>query len=152
VKLLTAIWLGLGLLAACKADIPDAVFACNADSDCPSGFECRSEDADGNARYCYASGAEHDGGRSDAAGQAGRDGGGGAGKPAVDAGFDAGVDRDGGPDAGPAAPPALGPIGFSTLRERRSGGGLTLYDDGFERGDRLCSSNGRLCVTGGFEP
>jgi hypothetical protein len=42
-----AFWLGLGLLAACRVwpTSPDAVSACDADRDCPSGFECRSEDA-----------------------------------------------------------------------------------------------------------
>jgi len=136
------LWLGLGLLAACKADIPDGVFACDADGDCPSGLVCRSEAADESTRYCYASGTERDGGLAGAAGHTGRDGGGSAGEPAVDAGS----------DAGPATPPAPSPIGFSTLRERRSGGGLTLYDDGFERGDRLCSTDGQWCMTGGFEP
>lgn len=132
---------GLGILAACKADIPEGVFSCERDRDCPSGFFCRSE-GDDDARYCYAGAA------GSAAPKAGT---GGAAKPdagAGGAGRDAGA--DGGPPSGAGVPPTRG--SFSSVGQRRSGDGLTIYDDGFESGERLCTSDARLCVTGGFQP
>lgn len=53
---------------------------------------------------------------------------------------------------GPVTPVAPSVTGFTTLGARRSGGGLTLRDDGFEFNGRRCTANGSLCVTGGFEP
>lgn len=41
---------------------------------------------------------------------------------------------------------------FSTLGEPREGDELTLSEDGFEYGKRLCTANGLFCVTGGFGP
>ena len=57
-----------------------------------------------------------------------------------------------GADAGPPAPVAPTATGFTSLGGVRSGGGLRLYDERFERGERRCTTDGRLCVTGGFEP
>ena len=89
-------------LAGCSASIPEGVYACASETDCPADFVCsRGEDDDRD--YCYRS----------AQAQAGS--------------------GDGG-------------------RGVRSGGGLRLYDERFARGERRCTTDGRLCVTGGFEP
>ncbi len=68
---------------------------------------------------------------------------------------DSGVGADGGPgidsgvDAGPAGPlRVVG--GIVDIGERRSSGTLTVVDDGFVRGDRVCV--GTLCTYGGIVP
>jgi hypothetical protein len=80
-----ALWCVL-LLGACSVDLPEDTFACTDDSDCPDGWRCRV------AGYCFRTpDGDADGGRGDAATDAGpRD----AGAP-VDAAVDAAA--DGGP-------------------------------------------------------
>ena len=122
-------------LAGCSASIPEGVYACASETDCPADFVCsRGEDDDRD--YCYrsaqAQAGSGDGGRGGAAGDAGM--------PVA------------GADAGPPAPVAPTATGFTSLGGVRSGGGLRLYDERFERGERRCTTDGRLCVTGGFEP
>lgn len=74
------------------------------------------------------------------------DGGGGmSGQSGMSSGGDGG-------DGGMPEPQQPRIHGFSTLGEPRSGGGITLRDDGFETGARRCTANGSLCVTGGFVP
>ena len=53
-----------------------------------------------------------------------------------------------------AVPPPASQIntGFLTLGGRRSDGTITLYDDAFEIGERLCTADGKFCVTGGLTP
>jgi hypothetical protein len=152
-----ATWVAISALAlfACKADIPDGIYSCKAESDCPDGFSCRHEPS-GTKSYCYAragDGNQHDAAPNEAIGSDGglRD----AGSDQRDAGSD---QRDGGSQIsgdGGAPPAAQTPptsAGFSSLGERRSGPGLVLYGDGFERVARGCSADGALCVTGGFVP
>lgn len=182
-------------LASCRADIPDGVFECVHDNDCPTGFVCRSEGEDSTVKYCFGYGASEeagitmsgaDGGEGGAAGQSdgggalglgatGSDGGAGAigggssgatggagprddGGSRADAsseGGAAGPEADAGDDGGGAIPVLPVPptsTGLSTLGGRRRGGSLAVYDDGFEMGPRLCTGNGRYCVTGGFTP
>lgn len=78
------------------------------------------------------------------------DDGGGTVGPAMDAGADSGV--DGGPVEPPTRPVPTSSTGFGTLGGHRGGGTLTLYDDGFETGERLCTTNGLYCITGAFTP
>jgi hypothetical protein len=160
-----ASWMAAGAvvfawLAGCKATIPEGVYACTRPSDCPSGFECRADDS--GALYCFRPGGAS-AGSGDLGGQGGRGGRGGAGGGAgSDAGGAAGAGRGGAPgdagppvggaDAGPPQPVAPSTTGFSTLGGVRSGGGLRLYDERFEGGERRCTSDERMCVTGGFEP
>ncbi len=148
-------------LAGCKATVPEGVYACTRPADCPSGFGyCRQGD-DGDGLYCYRS--DGAGNRSGAGGSAGRGGTGDAG-PGSDAGGaggggaggggggDGGVPMAGADGGAPPAPVAPTATGFSSLGGVRSGGGLRLYDERFERGERRCTADARLCVTGGFEP
>lgn len=62
-----------------------------------------------------------------------------------------------GPEAGPEeagvqepVPPSL--AGAATFGGRRTDGTITVYDDGFEQGQRICTADGKFCVTGGFSP
>ena len=165
---------GLWLLAlgACKADIPDGVYACDSDADCPSGFSCRSDDDDSKLR-CFASADQGESGKGGSAGKGGSggsDGGsgrGGGGGSAGDSGSGGKAGSSGssgrggsGGAAGDSGSGGLGmpdPVpptraGFSTLGQRRGIDGFVLYDDGFERGARLCTGDRKLCVTGGFSP
>jgi hypothetical protein len=157
-----AAWLAGGMLAlvACKADIPDGIYRCKDAHACPSGYSCR---ADGSgAKFCFAGSSEAsapDGGASESGG---KDGGPGS-HPRNDAGFERDASqpseqRDGGPlgrdDGGVPSEQQVRPtaLEFSSLGERRSGPGLVLSGDGFERGAQQCSADGVLCVTGGFVP
>ena len=47
-------------------------------------------------------------------------------------------------------PPSL--AGVTTFGGRRTDGTITVYDDGFEQGARICTADGQFCVTGGFAP
>jgi hypothetical protein len=147
-------------LLACKADIPEGVYRCDSDEDCPHGFSCRADES--GDPYCFSGSSgnkpndDRDGGTGD---QGGRNGGSGSsGEPAGNggAGSNAGAGgagsaaRDGGAPPAELVPPTA--LGFSSGGERRTGPGLVLYDDGFERGGRDCSADGVLCVTGGFAP
>lgn len=67
----------------------------------------------------------------------------------TDLGGDAGVDPDDEPTG--ATDLRARSFGFVTLGKERSGGGATVYDDGFLLGERACTSDGKLCATGGFE-
>lgn len=159
-------------LVACKADIPDGVYACDRDQDCPSGFSCRAKEGS-SGQYCFArdeasssgtggDGAGDGGDGGDGGSKAGR-GGGGAGTAGASGNAGGAGDSGSGGSAGsageggtggrdmPAAVPATR-TGFSTLGQRRGAAGYVLYDDGFERGARLCTSDRKLCVTGGFSP
>jgi hypothetical protein len=42
--------MALGSVAACSPSPPDGVLACDADGDCPGGWQCL---ADENGRHCY---------------------------------------------------------------------------------------------------
>ncbi len=42
--------------------------------------------------------------------------------------------------------------GFPSLGGRRGDGVMAVSSDGFERGERLCTSDGRYCITGSFLP
>jgi len=153
----------IGLLA-CKADIPDGVYACDKSADCPSGYSCRAK-AGAEQEYCYASDESESGG-PDGGSQGGRDGSGtgggggrsGAGGDSGDGGAGSGAGRGGaagdGGSGGSSMPEPVAPTrgSFSSAGERRGEGGFVLYDDGFEHGDRLCTTDRALCVTGGFSP
>jgi hypothetical protein len=152
-----AVW--CAWLAGCSASIPEGIYACTRPSDCPSGFECREDDGGG---FCYRPGGAN-AGSGGSGGQGGRGGRGGSGAgTGPDAGGVSGAGRGGaggdagtpmaGADAGPPAPVAPRSTGFTSLGGVRSGGGLRLYDERFERGDRRCTADERFCVTGGFEP
>src|SRR5690349_13074358 len=55
--------------------------------------------------------------------------------------------------AGPGKGPRLLESGFSTVAAGpRSTGRIRIYDDGFEGGARVCSSDGETCVTGAIVP
>ena len=153
-------------LLACKAEIPDGVYACTSSKDCPSGFSCGARGSDPE-RYCFAGDAAGDAGNGpdgggDGGGGAGRsgDGGSSAGKGGAGAsgsgagtGGDAGTSgEDGGAGNAMPEPVAPAPSGFSSVGQRRGADGFVLYDDGFERGERLCTTDRALCVTGGFSP
>jgi len=83
------------LLAACTADIPNGVLACDRDNDCPTGFSCHSDG------LCYdepesnaGTGGSGGTGASDAGGTGGTSGTSGTGGDEMDAGRE-----DAGPDA-----------------------------------------------------
>jgi hypothetical protein len=139
--------IALGLIA-CKADIPSGAFSCDVDSECPSGFVCRARTAD-SERLCFAegeapdgggigahadSGAVHDGSMSDAGGDGGETHGDAGTGGATDPGFE------------------VRGAGFWSGGEARGGGRYAVHDDGFDRGERLCTAGRELCVTGGFSP
>jgi hypothetical protein len=66
---------------------------------------------------------------------------------------DAGVDIDAAePPSIVAKPVPPSSHGFPSLGGRRGDGVMTVSGDGFERGERLCTSDGRYCVTGSFSP
>ena len=71
---------------------------------------------------------------------------------AADGGSEGGAQDagDGGGEITPPVPPSL--AGAATFGGRRSDGTITVYDDGFEQGQRLCTADGKFCVTGGFSP
>jgi hypothetical protein len=135
-------------LVGCKATIPEGVYSCETEDDCPSGFECRADDD--AALYCFRRGgkpAAGSGAGSDAAD------GGAAGAPNADGGGASGTGgADAGPDGGMPPPVAPSTTGFSSLGGTRQGDGIRLYDERFEVLDRRCSEDGRYCATGGFEP
>lgn len=54
------------------------------------------------------------------------------------------------PTATDPAAPSLGAA--ATLGVRRTDGTLTVYDDGFELGARVCTVDRQFCVTGSFAP
>jgi hypothetical protein len=153
----------LGLLA-CKADIPDGVYTCKTRADCPAGFTCRA-DADGSELFCFA-GEDGTSSRPDAGGVGGRQPTSGAG--GTDGGADSGSGgsssgaggRGGSGDAGDGGrsgsdmPEPVAPThaAFSTVGERRGDADFVLHDDGFEHGERLCTQDRAMCVTGGFTP
>jgi hypothetical protein len=59
------------------------------------------------------------------------------------------------PDAGPiitTAPVPPSTTGAATLGGRRTDGTITVYDDGFELGGRVCTDDRKYCVTGSFSP
>jgi hypothetical protein len=140
---------GIGLLlclSACKADIPDGVFACDVDRACPSGFTCSARGGDPK-RYCFSSDGTSDG---DDSGIEGRSDGGPA-----DAGEGSNTDGavDGGSaDGGAAQSIEVRSAGFWSGGALRGADGYVLHDDGFDRGERLCTTGRELCVTGGFSP
>jgi hypothetical protein len=144
-----------GLIGSgCKAEIPVGIFACKTASDCPHGFVCRTDPASVELR-CYATSTAD--GTTAGTGSPDDSDAGSAGTRAAGAGGDAGGKAAGQNAAGGGAggaPSRAGPLqapALVTLGERRTGGGLTLYDDGFEIGERACSTD-RLCVTGGIRP
>jgi hypothetical protein len=152
----TALLLASVIGSSCKAEIPVGIFACKTANDCPHGFVCRTDPASDDLR-CYATGT------SDAttagAGSPGDSDAGSAGARAAGAGGEAGGkaagsgagEKAGGAGGAPSPAGLLQAPTLSTLGERRAGGGLTLYDDGFEIGERSCSADG-LCVTGEIRP
>jgi len=87
------------------------------------------------------------------AGTGGADGGGAGGTGgSVDSGTDSGT-PDAGVDAGTVTKPVPSTnTGFGTLGGHRTDGTITVYEDGFEIGERLCTGNGLFCVTGAFTP
>jgi hypothetical protein len=125
-------------VAGCTAHIPDGIYACDTEEDCPRGFECResfcSRPDDEGAGAGSGSGA----GAGAGSGSGGASGG-GAGSPSTDGGR--GSQR-------------LVPLetGFRSLGGTRSGGGLRVYDERFEVSGRGCSADGSICLSGGFEP
>jgi hypothetical protein len=142
----------LTYLSACKADIPDGVYACDTSADCPAGYSCRAEDsaADG---LCFAdegsaSGDPDAGGRSGS----GAPSSGSGGRSGSNAGGSGGSNAGG--SGGNFMPEPVAPTraSFSSGGERRGADGFVLYDDGFEHGERLCTTDRALCVTGGFSP
>lgn len=139
---------GLALLAACQPQIPDGVFVCERDGDCPDAFHCRAraDQADEGTRYCFAS--------DTAAGSASEPDAGQQGSVVVPGG-------PSGPGPGPGGPSGPGPgallvparaANFASLGEPRGGPGVVLRDDGFEFGARQCTADGAVCVTGGLSP
>jgi hypothetical protein len=153
---LIALCAGVALaLLACKADTPEGAKRCGSDEDCRVGFSCRADDSGEQRCASDSSGTtpddERDGGTSGAPSSTG-------GEPARDGGAGSNAGAGGASSAGSdgGAPPAeVAPRtapGFSSGGGRRSGPGLALYDDGFERSGRDCSEDGVLCVTGGFVP
>ena len=159
-RLIAGVALALLALVACKADIPDGIYRCKDAHECPSGYSCRGDGS--GAKYCFAGSAEANVPDSGASEAGGKDGGPGS-HPRGDAGAarDASQpseQRDGGPlehdDAGVPSEQLVPPtaLEFSSVGERRSGPGLVLSGDGFERGPQQCSADGVLCVTGGFVP
>lgn len=89
--------LAIGLLAGCKADVPEGKIACRNDDECPAHWSCRD---DGAGRRCYSAPLDDDESADADAGAghpAARDGGGGgAGQAERDAGSSSG--RDSGTD------------------------------------------------------
>ena len=137
-------------LGGCGAEIPDGVYACDLDNECPAGFSCRADESDPSRRkFCYAGkGPAPGGGGGD--GGAGRGTGGRGGRGGSDGGEPM---PDAGPAGGSTAPRVLPSGGaFTTVGARRSGDGIAVYDDGFELDGRRCTADGELCVTGGFSP
>jgi len=121
----------LGLLG-CSIQIPDGVISCVNDADCPSGFRCASGGAE--PRCVRGPAPAADGGVASADG-------GTAARP--DTGV--GVAADGGGTVSENSVPAAPTFhGFTTS-------GATALD-GFEKGGRVCTPNGRYCLTGAFEP
>lgn len=85
-------------------------------------------------------------------GTGGGDGGGDSGTGGGDSGTDSGT-PDAGSDAGTVTKPVPSTnTGFGTFGGHRTDGTITVYDDGFEIGERLCTGNGLYCVTGAFTP
>ena len=134
--------IAFGLLA-CKADIPDGAYRCNGYGDCPSGFVCRARSMDSKL-FCFSEDAAPDGGSADS-GRAHDD-------AAVDDGPGSDAGRDGGTAAGTGAGFEVHGASFWTGSEPRNGGRYAVHDDGFDRGQRLCTADRELCVTGGFSP
>jgi hypothetical protein len=138
--------IALGLIA-CKADIPDGVFACDMKHACPSGFVCRPRSTD-SMRFCFSEDAAPDGGGT----------GGETGNGSVHDGgaTDDGGRGDAGLDAGTGTPTESGftvqGAGFWSVGEQRNAGRYVVHDDGFDRGQRLCTADRELCMTGGFSP
>src|SRR5262245_61043616 len=117
---LTLLW-----LAGCTATVPDGIYACEHDADCPPGLECRPDEEEGS--YCSRPGT--DGPRAGRGGSgagrgAGTPGGGrsGAGSGGVDAGGSGSGPEAGGDATVPPAKVAPSPIGFRSLGGVRSGG------------------------------
>jgi hypothetical protein len=144
---LVASCIALGLVA-CKADIPSGAFSCDVDSECPSGFVCRARSAN-SERLCFAEGEAPDGGHigADFDGGATRDSsvsnsGSDGGETRADAGTDGTID--------PAF--EVRGAGFWSGGDARSAGRYAVHDEGFDRGERLCTTDRDLCVTGGFSP
>jgi len=79
------------------------------------------------------------------AGMSGQSGGAGAGGMS-------GGGASGGGAGGEVSPVPPSVTRFSTLGEARGGDGISVRDDGFEFGERRCTANEALCVTGGFAP
>jgi len=93
----------VGLLAACTADIPNGVIACNFENECPTGFSCWA------SGFCHdseegVSGTGGTGGNGGAGGSGGSGGSGGTGGDAGDAGDGMDGGSDDGGDAGDAGP------------------------------------------------
>lgn len=127
------------LLQACTIRIPDGVLSCESNADCPPDFRCSSESQRcvlGSAHAADGGGA----GRPEAGVDAAADGGG---VMQPDSGVDAAVDG-GDETTGMNKVPAPTFHGFTTS-------GATALD-GFEKGGRVCTTNGRYCLTGAFEP
>jgi hypothetical protein len=132
--------------SGCSIRIPDGVIDCSKDADCPRDFHCRAR---GELRRCVrASTPAADGGKPLDTGVA----------PAADSGepLDTGVAPAA--DSGGALPPADGgsPLGEVSVAAPPTFHGFTTSGatalDGFEKGGRVCTTNGRYCVTGAFEP
>lgn len=70
---------------------------------------------------------------------------------------EASAPEGGAPEAGSDGGIATAPVppslaGAATFGGRRTDGTITVYDDGFEQGQRICTADGQFCVTGGFSP
>jgi hypothetical protein len=144
---LVASCIALGLIA-CKADIPSGAFSCDVDRDCPSGFVCRARSAH-SERLCFAEGEAPDGGHigADFDGGAMHDG-------SVSNHVSDGGEMRGNAGTGDATDTAFDVrgAGFWSAGDARSAGRYAVHDDGFDRGERLCTAGRELCVTGGFSP
>ena len=135
-------------LLACKADIPDGKYVCVMDGDCPHGFVCRPRSTDSKL-FCYLEDTAPDGGVSGGSADSG---------PAHD---DAAVDGgqghdapggDGGATSGTGTGFEVHGASFWSGGEPRNAGRYVVHDDGFDRGQTLCTAGHELCVTGGFSP
>jgi hypothetical protein len=132
----------------CDATIPQGKLVCTRDSDCPPDWHCV---ADQTAGHCFASNApvpKNDAGSVRGA-DAGADSGTGGRMPGLTVPKEA-TGGSGAPLAGTLVEPSSAT--FSTLGGRRGDQMITVYDDGFEVGDRACTPDGHFCMTGGFQP
>jgi hypothetical protein len=128
-------------LLSCSIRIPDGVISCVNDADCPPDLRCSA--SSGAGRCVRPPVPPADGGDASS--------------------FDARIDSaaDGGNAARPDTGVEVAADGGGTVSENTVPAAPTFHGfttsgatalDGFEKGGRVCTPNGRYCLTGAFEP